>query len=444
MYILCTESPYEPVIKCFLFLQESSFGVEHYVTAEKIRMTTLLLRPIFVLLTQKNSAFIQTIALLPGCQKFRSFSCSLQHSNRHWKDNPYAPLSKSEIQFAIKVKETRKRLNISQKEVAEAIGMSRTRVSEFETLQLPPAIWRQWKPWMENWICHSQENASKKSSINAPLLEREIEFVTELKQTRAKLNVSQREVAEAIGASGWSVTSFELLKMCPATWRKLQVKIKLWMANPNVSQDYKVKAPDVLVKDTINRQKVCLETYFEKDRLPSRQMFTQISQETGLEEKSVRNWFRVQNWQKTWISTKLADPNYEKSVDESVKKAIVFAKEFEKTRKDLGQSLSDVARSPYWPYCSSQIGKFEKLQVSEDQLVNYHQILERWMLNLPEPKESAKNRVLLDKHMDYLEQVLFWEGNPSKEKLKEITETTGISYNSLVQWLNRRKRKSLS
>jgi len=264
-------------------------------------MTALLSRPIFLLLAQKNSAFTQTIALLPGClhnEKFRSFSWSLQHSNRHWKDNPYAPLSKSEIQFAIKVKETRKRLNISQKEVAEAIGMSRSRVSEFETLQLPPAIWRQWKPWMENWICHSQENAPKKSSLNAPLLEREIEFVTELKQTRAKLNVSQREVAEAIGTPGWSVTSFELLKMCPANWRKLQVKIKLWMANPIVNQEYKAKTPDVQVKNTINRHKVYLEAYFEKDPFPSSQMITQIGQETGLEEKSVRNWFRIQNWQK--------------------------------------------------------------------------------------------------------------------------------------------------
>ena len=173
-------------------------------------------------------------------------------------------------------------------------------------------------------------------------------------------------------------------------------------------------------------------------------MITQIGQETGLEEKSVRNWFRIQNWQKTLVSTKLADPNYEKSVDESVIKAIVFAKEFEKTRKDLGQSLSDVAGSQYWPYCFSQIGKFEKLQVSEDQLVKYHQILERWMLNLPEPKESTKNRVLMEKHMDYLEQVLFWEGNPSKEKLKEIAENTGISCNSLVQWFKYRERKRLS
>ena len=35
MYILCTKSSYELMIKCFLFLQECSFGVEHYVTAPK-------------------------------------------------------------------------------------------------------------------------------------------------------------------------------------------------------------------------------------------------------------------------------------------------------------------------------------------------------------------------------------------------------------------------
>ena len=42
----------------------------------------------------------------------------------------------------------------------------------------------------------------------------------------------------------------------------------------------------------------------------------------------------------------MEDPIYNKNLKNSVKDAIATVEEFKKTRKDLGHSASDVARSP--------------------------------------------------------------------------------------------------
>merc|ERR1719385_630664 len=108
-----------------------------------------------------------------------------------------------------------------------------------------------------------------------------------------------------------------------------------------------------------------------------------MANKLGTEETSVYNWFKQQRAAKTWVRVKLEDPKYKHNVSKSVKEAMEFINKFEKTRKDLGHSQQDVARSQYWPYTASTLDVLESLKVSEDQLVRSHQILKEWMTNLP-------------------------------------------------------------
>merc|ERR1711978_565454 len=139
----------------------------------------------------------------------------------------------------------------------------------------------------------------------------------------------------------------------------------------------------------------------------------------------------------------LEDPKYKKNVSKSVKEAMEFINKFEKTRKDLGHSQQDVARSQYWPYAASTLDVLESLEVSEDQLVRYHQILKEWMTNLPPPKEKGINKFLMEKHRDHLKQVFeSGEENPSQAKLKEIAAKTGISVKSLYNWFHNQRKSA--
>lgn len=290
-------------------------------------------------------------------------------------------------------------------------------------------------------VSNQLDKRNKKDNLDA-LFSEEIKLASKLKETRIRLNASQAEVAEAIGASHQSVSRYETLAMSPDNWRKWQAKIISWVENPVFPSKDRAKAPKNFVKtmSAIDRHKVALESYFEKDPKPSRQTITQVAQEVGLDEKTVYNWFAFQRKRKAWVSTKLEDKSYMKNLNISVKKAIDFIEEFENTRKELSHSLNDVACSPYWPYSQKTIGQFVNKNVTEKQLVKYHQCLEKWISNLPESKESAKNRFLLKKHKEYLDEVFESEqGTPSYSKIKEIAAETGISFKSLCNTFAFRK-----
>merc|ERR1719356_338177 len=177
-----------------------------------------------------------------------------------------------------------------------------------------------------------------------------------------------------------------------------------------------------------------LEGHFEKDPQPSSLEIADIAEKIGLEAKAVSNWFHHQRRAKTFVSTKMEDPIYKKNLKKSVKEAIATVEEFKKTRKDLGHSASDVAHSPYWPYTLSTLKKTERLEVTEDQLEKYHQILKDWMKNPPERKESGRNRILMEEHGEYLKQVFDSEAYPSQEKIKQLADHTGIRMKSLQGW----------
>jgi len=284
----------------------------------------------------------------------------------------------------------------------------------------------------------------KKDDVNASFRKREITFVNKLKETRARLNVTQKEVGKIVGASAHTLSKFERLTMSPANWTKWQEKINPWVKNPILpSQNERIKTRSVNVSDKINRHRATFEVIFKKDQHPSSKIITQLAKTTGLEETSVNRWFKRQRSTKTWVSIKLEDPKYKKNVSKSVKEAMEFINKFEKTRKDLGHSQQEVALSQYWPYTSRQLESFEKLEVSEDQLVRYHQILKGWMTNLPPPKESGINIFLMEKHRDHLNQVFeSGEEYPSQAKLKEIAAKTGISMKSLYTWFNNQRQSA--
>jgi len=313
----------------------------------------------------------------------------------------------------------------------------------FQTINGLPGCINQAKFRCFNWSNQLRfPEQKKKDDANASFKKRDITFVTKLRETRARLNVSQKEVGKIVGASAHTLSDFETFTMSPANWRKWQERINTWVKKPIVpSQNERVKTPNVQVFASMNKHRVTLKDNFNKDQHPSSEMITLMAKEIGLEETSVYNWFQQQRTTKTWVCVKLEDPKYKKNVNKSVKEALEFINKFEKTRKDLGHSQKDVARSQYWPHAISTLNRFESLRVSEDQLVRYHQILKGWMTNQPQPKERGRKLFLIEKHRDHLNQVFkSGEENPSQAKLKEIADKTGISVKSLHKWFENQRR----
>ena len=93
-------------------------------------------RQVVSLFGQNNPLFFQTINGLPGCinqAKFRCFNWSNQlQFPEQKKDDVNALFRKREITFVTKLKETRARLNASQKEVGKIVGASVNTLSSFE------------------------------------------------------------------------------------------------------------------------------------------------------------------------------------------------------------------------------------------------------------------------------------------------------------------------
>ena len=283
-----------------------------------------------------------------------------------------------------------------------------------------------------------------KGNPNRALLKNEINFVTELKETRTRLNVSQRELAGLLGYSSHrTLGDFETLQMTPATWRKLQEKIKPWVENPTLpSQDNRKKGFQVKALHTLKKHRAYLEAVFEKDPQPSSLVIADIAEKIGLEAKVVRQWFETQRMTKTFVSTKMEDPTYKKNLKKSVREAISTVEEFKKTQKDLGHSTSDVALSPYWPHKFTALRDLERLKVTENQLEKYHQNLKDWMTNPPERKESRRNRILIEEHREYLKQVFDSDAHPSQDKIKQLADHTGIRMKSLQGWFKNRRSQN--
>jgi len=323
--------------------------------------------------------------------------------------------------------------------------ISKPLVTKFlQTSRTLPACLSQFRcfSWSVQLQLPKQNNLNR--NLNRALLKNEINFVTELKEARARLNVSQIELAGLLGYSTHRILcDFETLQMTPANWRKLKEKIKPWVENPTLpSQDNRKQGSRVKALHTLKKHRAFLEGHFEKDPQPSSLEIADIAEKIGLEAKAVRNWFHHQRRAKTFVSTKMEDPIYKKNLKKSVKEAIATVEEFKKTRKDLGYSSSDVAHSPDWPYTLTTLSNIERLAVTENQLEKYHQIMKDWLTNPPERKESGRNRILMEEHGEYLKQVFASEAHPSKEKIKQLADHTGIRVKSLQYWFITRRYKN--
>jgi len=323
--------------------------------------------------------------------------------------------------------------------------ISKPLVTKFlQTSRTLPACLSQFRcfSWSVQLQLPKQNNLNR--NLNRALLKNEINFVTELKEARARLNVSQIELAGLLGYSTHRILcDFETLQMTPANWRKLKEKIKPWVENPTLpSQDNRKQGSRVKALHTLKKHRAFLEGHFEKDPQPSSLEIADIAEKIGLEAKAVIAWFRrakTQRKAKTFVSTKMEDPIYKKNLKKSVKEAIATVEEFQKTRKDLGHSYSDVARSPYWPYKRRTLNATARLEVTEDQLWKYHQNLKDWMTNPPDLKESGRNRILMEEHREYLKQVFDSDAHPSQEKIKQLADHTGIRMKSLQKWFKNRR-----
>ena len=121
-----------------------------------------------------------------------------------------------------------------------------------------------------SWSAQFQLPKQNEGNPNRALLKKEINFATELKETRTRLNVSQRELAGLLGYDKKILFDFEALGMTPANWRKWQEKIKPWLENPTLpSQDNRKKGSRVKAMHTLKKHQAFLEGHFKKDPQPS-------------------------------------------------------------------------------------------------------------------------------------------------------------------------------
>jgi len=56
------------------------------------------------------------------------------------------------------------------------------------------------------------------------------------------------------------------------------------------------------------------------------------------------------------------------------------------------------------------------------------------MSNLPEPKVIGQNRILLEKHREYLKQISESEACPSRAKIADIARETGLEWKTVYGW----------
>jgi len=119
---------------------------------------------------------------------------------------------------------------------------------------------------------HAEQN--NKGKPNSPIMKEEIQFVTELKETRRRLNIIQELLASLSGATRARVSDFEGLRMSPDNWRKWHDILKPWVENPpQPSQDTRVKASKVHARDILKRHRVFLEASLRKTHSPLTQKF---------------------------------------------------------------------------------------------------------------------------------------------------------------------------
>jgi len=132
----------------------------------EFNMSALFSRKVVNLFRQNNPSFFQTINGLPGCineAKFRCFNWSnhLQFPEQKKKDDVNAPFRKREITFVTKLKETRARLNASQKEVGKIVGASVSTLSSFERFTMSPANWIKWQEKINPWVKKTDSSKPK-------------------------------------------------------------------------------------------------------------------------------------------------------------------------------------------------------------------------------------------------------------------------------------------
>ena len=74
-----------------------------------------------------------------------------------------------------------------------------------------------------------------RKKLKSPPTKDEADFVAKLKETRIKLNVSQKELGDVLGVSQSTVTDFESHNMSKDNWTKWRKVVDGWLQNPTAS-----------------------------------------------------------------------------------------------------------------------------------------------------------------------------------------------------------------
>ena len=86
---------------------------------------------------------------------------SLQKQPKTTKARVKITLTAEAVEFVDKLIQTRKRLGMTQLELAKVIGVSDSRVSAFENSKMTATNWKRWQPHFDKWV----QDRSKSESI---------------------------------------------------------------------------------------------------------------------------------------------------------------------------------------------------------------------------------------------------------------------------------------
>merc|ERR1719295_747957 len=146
---------------------------------------------------------------------------------------------KEAIKFATFFKKERMSNSCTLAEVAKMVGMTRANLYAFEQLQLRERTllkrYRTLSSWMSqtpNFQVVKEKNEGLgrgRGKIDSLLTKEEVEFVDKLVKTRTRLGMNQTQLANVLGTSTGTISSFEQFNLGLKNWREWLPRLDQWV-----------------------------------------------------------------------------------------------------------------------------------------------------------------------------------------------------------------------
>ena len=225
---------------------------------------------------------------------------------------------KEAIKFATFFKKERMSNSCTLAEVAKMVGMTRANLYAFELLHLRERTLLKRYRTLSNWMSQTPNFQALKEKneglgngrvkIDSLLTKEEVEFVDKLVKTRTRLGMNQTQLANVLGTSTGTISSFEQFNLGLKNWREWLLRLDQWVQDHQEKHEERELDKELpewsifLEQEQLDSQKVLnLENHF-KNNIPPRGLSDHeillIAEEIDLEFKKVKLWFshKFQVW----------------------------------------------------------------------------------------------------------------------------------------------------